>query len=66
MERQTAVIAVLVLFVLIGAMQSVQLANLQDRLSGYSIQAQPQNEQPQSAQQLPSNLQQLPQQIGGC
>ena len=69
MEKQTVVMALLVLLVLVTAMQSVQLANLQGKLSGYAIESsglQPQATQPQSAQALPSNIQQLPQQIGGC
>ena len=68
MKKQNVIIAVLVLFVLIGAMQSVQLANIQNRLSGYAAAGPIQ--QPQisgvKSQQLPPNLQQLPQQIGGC
>ena len=65
MEKQNVIIAVLVLFVLIGAMQSVQLANIQNRLSGYAP-AGTEIQQAQATEQLPSNLQQLPQQIGGC
>ncbi len=67
MEKQNVIIAVLVLFVLIGAMQSVQLANIQNRLSGYATGTESSFQQTQNTQQqLPSNLQQLPQQIGGC
>ena len=66
MEKQTMVIAALVLLILVSGMQSVQLSNIQGRLSGYAYAAAETVKQPQTTQQLPSNLQQLPQQIGGC
>ncbi|MBI2580020.1 MAG: hypothetical protein HYW27_03900 [Candidatus Aenigmarchaeota archaeon] len=66
MEKQSVVIAALVLLILISAMQGLQLSNIQNRLSGYAVAGTNEVQQPQASQQLPSNLQQLPQQIGGC
>ncbi|MDI6721890.1 MAG: hypothetical protein QMD85_05830 [Candidatus Aenigmarchaeota archaeon] len=70
MEKQTIVMVALVLLILITAMQSVQLSNIQNKLSGNTVQSNTPAQQVlqpiAQPQQLPSNLQQLPQQVGGC
>ena len=69
METQTIFAVALIVLVMISALQSIEITNIKNSLSG-TVQQSEEKTQAAPAQatqaQLPSNLQQLPQQIGGC
>jgi len=67
METQTIFAVALIVLVMISALQSIEITNIKNSLSGTVQQsAAPQTQTAPAQTQLPSNLQQLPQQIGGC